>query len=338
MSTRGAALAATLVLLSAAVFAVRPRLDEVVVAEVPAPAPGADVVFTSPTTEARMVRAPTPAIASSSSWTLLPQPASATPTLGVSAVLRQPRFAPRIDIEAEVWAAFVDSAGDHRERWSAVADRLARVGLECRREEAWVGGSVSVELARDPGDVLLAVVVTASSVGLARLTVDASTVAIPVVGVADVDIGVTVGDEGTFGRGATIEAWAWSASAFPGPHRLPGAGVPAGALRVVSITAREPLTVSFADPMFLPAGTRGAPCLPRKRRVQELAPGGSGPLVLRCRAEGWPPIDVTLATAAQRPASLVELGDRYGDYRRPGDYGNSLASPPQAPSPRPTRD
>ena len=316
MSTRGAALAATLVLLAVAMFAVRPRPDQVVVAAASefAPAPGADAAFALSTTEARAVRAATPAVATSPSWTLVPQPAPATPVVGVVAVLRQPRFSPRIDIEAEVWAAFVDNpAGDHRERWSAVADRLARVGLECRHEAAWAGGSVRVEMSRDASEVRIAVVVTPASVGVARLPVDATTVAIPVVGVATVEIG------------EAIEAWAWSASAFPGPHRLPGAGVPAGALRVVSITARDPLTVAFADPVFLPAGTRATPCVPKRRCVLDLASGGTGPVVLRCRAEGWRPIDVALATAADRPARIVELGDR------PGDYGNSLAPPPQPP-------
>lgn len=318
MSARGAALAATLLLFAVAMFALRPHLDHVVVAAASelAPAPGTDVVSALSISEARVARAPTPAIAMSS-WTLLPQPAPATPVVGIVAVLGQPRFSPRIDIEAEVWAAFVGNpSGDPRARWSAVADRLARVGLGSRHEAAWVGGSVSVEMSRDATETRIAVVVTSSSVGAARLTVDACVVAIPVVGVATVE------------PGEALEAWAWSASAFPGPHRLPGAGVPAGEVRVVSISARDPLTVVFADPMFLPAGTRATPCLPRGRRVLELAPGATGPVVLCCRAEGWRSIEVALASAAARPATIVELGDR------PGDYGNSL-SPAQAPPPRP---
>lgn len=321
MSTRGATLAGTLALLAAAMFVMRPGLVPGVVnaAPEPAPAPRADAVWAT-AMEAGAARAPTDAAAASPSWSLLPQPAPATPTIGVAAVLRQPRFSPRIDIEAEVWAAFVASrTGDQPHCWSAVADRLARLGLECQQEEAWAGGSVRVEMARDAEEVLVALVVTTASVGLARLTVDVTTVAIPLVGVATVDLGGTLAD------GAAVEAWVWSASAFPGPHRLPGAGVPAGAVRVILVTARQPLTLAFADPMFLPAGTRGTPCVSRQRRALDLAPGGSGPVALRCRAEGWRSIDVPLASAAERPVRIVEVGDRFGDY------GQSLASPPEAP-------
>lgn len=276
-------------------------------------------MFVATATEADATRASTCAAPAAPSWSLLPQPAPATPSVGVAAVLRQPRFSPRIDIEAEVWAAFVASrTGDQVHRWSAVADRLARLGLECRHEAAWAGGSVRVEMTRDTGEVLVALVVTATSVGLARLTVDASAVAIPLVGVATIDLG------GTNSDGEAPVAWAWSASAFPGPHRLPGSGVPAGAVRVVLVTTRQPLTIAFADPMFLPAGTRGVPCVSRQRRALDVAPGGSGPVILRCHAEGWRPIDVPLASAAERPAHVVEFGDRFGDY------GQSLASPPEA--------
>lgn len=328
MSTRGATLVGTLVLLAMAMFALRPVLVPVAVAVAPepGPAPRSDVTFVATATEADATRAPTAAAAASPSWRLLPQPAPATPSVGVAAVLRQPRFSPRIDIEAEVWAAFVASrAGDQPHCWPAMADRLARLGLECRREEAWAGGSVDVGMTRDAGEVLVALVVTTASVGLARLTAGASVVAIPLVGVATIDVG------GTNPDGEVLAAWAWSASAFPGPHRLPGSAVPSGALRVVLVTAREPLTLAFAEPLFLPAGTRGTPCVSRQRRALDLAPAGSGPVALRCRAEGWRSIDVPLASAADRPVRIVEVGDRFGDY------GQSLASSREAPAPPPSR-
>ncbi len=260
------------------------------------------VAVSLPPTQVGVQRTASPA----SGWTLTPVAPTATSSSGVAVLLHQPRFAPRVDVEGEVWAAFAATPrGDPRARWAAVADRLARLGLACDWERDWTGGGLSEAQPEADGDLRLALVLTGDAIGVVRVTAAMVDVRLPLWATAEVVFAP--------GDPAWDHAAAWSASAFAGPHLLrPGAVVPAACLRVVAWREATPLTVGFSDPLLPAPGGRAVVTFAPKRRERDLdLPPGS--LALRCAASGWSSVEIALG-APRAPLRVIELGVPFGEY------------------------
>jgi hypothetical protein len=146
-----------------------------------------------------------------------------TPTLGRALLLRRQAFAPRVHFDAELWQAFAASPlGDLAGMRAAITERLARLGYEKLDDRAWRDGEAQVLEHGTCTQAHIALALSAQAVGF---TVIAGT-----------DIEVRTCGHAEVASDVEGEVWAWSDSAFPGPHRA-GAGrtVPAGQTHAVQI-------------------------------------------------------------------------------------------------------
>lgn len=202
------------------------------------------------------------------------RPASSLDSPGLLGLLRRPAFAPDVRFDDELWRVFVDGQlGDLAAQRERVFDRLARLGYELVAERAWRHTHVVEFPAEIVADACFAVALTARGVGF-----------VGVAGCCERDLRLFGAGE-LDAAGRADEVWAWSDSAFPGPHRVrPGSRLPAALAYALQVTG-EPTTVRYFDPVDVPAGGVARLSLAPRARTCRLA------------------ID-----SADRPGTLVHLG------------------------------